>query len=60
VASHPRCNSDTVTVKTTAGPVTLERPKVRGSLERFASRLLGKHVTGTQRAGVAGDLRLGS
>ena len=36
-----------VTVKTTAGPVTLERPKVRGTLERFSSRLLGKPVAKT-------------
>ena len=36
-----------VTVKTTAGPVTLERPKLRGSPEAFASRLLGKGVTRT-------------
>jgi putative transposase len=35
------------TVKTTAGPVTLQRPKVRGTLERFSSRLLGKKVTRT-------------
>ncbi|MPY86072.1 MAG: IS256 family transposase, partial [Actinophytocola sp.] len=34
-----------VTVKTTAGPVTLERPKLRGTDEVFASRLLGRHVT---------------
>jgi transposase-like protein len=34
-----------VTVKTTAGPVELERPKLRGTDERFASRLLGRHVT---------------
>jgi transposase-like protein len=33
-----------VTVKTTAGPVTLERPKLRGTDEKFASRLLGRHV----------------
>lgn len=33
-----------VTVKTTAGPVPLERPKLRGTDEKFASRLLGKHV----------------
>jgi transposase-like protein len=33
-----------VTVKTTAGPVQLERPKLRGADEKFASRLLGKHV----------------
>jgi Transposase, Mutator family len=36
-----------VTVKTTAGPVTLERPKLRGTEVAFASRLLGKHVTRT-------------
>jgi transposase-like protein len=35
------------TVKTTAGPVTLERPKLRGTDEAFASRLLGKGVTRT-------------
>lgn len=35
------------TVKTTAGPVTLERPKVRGTTERFASQLFGKGVTKT-------------
>jgi transposase-like protein len=34
-----------VTVKTTTGPVTLERPKLRGTTEAFASRLFGKHVT---------------
>jgi transposase-like protein len=36
-----------VTVKTTAGPVTLERPKLRGTDTAFASRLLGRHVTKT-------------
>ena len=36
-----------VTVKTTAGPVTLERPKLRGTDERFASRLLGIGVART-------------
>jgi transposase-like protein len=36
-----------VTVKTTAGPVTLQRPKVRGTVERFASQLFGKGVTKT-------------
>jgi transposase-like protein len=35
------------TVKTTAGPVELARPKLRGTDERFASRLLGTHVTKT-------------
>ncbi len=34
-------------VKTTAGRIELERPKVVGSLEAFSSRLLGKHVTRT-------------
>ena len=34
-------------VKTTAGPVVLERPKVRGTTEPFTSRLLGKGVSRT-------------
>jgi transposase-like protein len=36
-----------VTVKTTAGPVQLSRPKLRGTTEAFASRLSGSHVTKT-------------
>jgi transposase-like protein len=36
-----------VTVKTTAGPVGLARPKLRGTAETFASRLFGAHVTKT-------------
>ena len=36
-----------VTVKTTAGPVKLARPKLRGSAGAFASRLSGAHVTKT-------------
>jgi transposase-like protein len=36
-----------VSVKTTAGPVTLARPKLRGTTEKFASRLFGAHVTKT-------------
>jgi putative transposase len=36
-----------MTVKTTAGPVTLKRPKLRATTEQFASRLLGKGVTKT-------------
>ena len=36
-----------VTVKTTAGPVTLSRPKLRGTAGAFASRLFGAHVTKT-------------
>jgi putative transposase len=33
------------TIKTTAGPVTIERPKLRGTTETFASQLFGKTVT---------------
>src|SRR5712691_2041642 len=33
------------TVKTTAGPVTIARPKLRGTTEAFASRLFGTTVT---------------
>jgi putative transposase len=36
-----------VTVKTTAGPVQLSRPKLRGTSGAFASRLFGAHVTKT-------------
>ncbi len=36
-----------VTVKTTAGPVEMARPKLRGTSEAFASRLFGAHVTKT-------------
>ena len=36
-----------MTVKSTAGPVTLSRPKLRGTSEAFASRLFGAHVTKT-------------
>ena len=36
-----------VTVKTTAGPVKLARPKLRGTAGSFASRLFGAHVTKT-------------
>ena len=36
-----------VTVKTTAGPIILERPKLRGTDMAFASRLLGAGVTKT-------------
>jgi putative transposase len=34
-------------VKTTAGPVVLERPKLRGTTQPFTSRLLGKGVSRT-------------
>ena len=33
------------TVKTTAGPVTLQRPKLRGAAEKFVCRLFGTGVT---------------
>lgn len=33
-----------LTIKTTAGPVELKRPKLRNTAERFASSLLGKGV----------------
>ena len=36
-----------MTVETTARPVQLSRPKVRGTTEAFASRLFGSHVTKT-------------
>ena len=36
-----------VRVKTTAGPVALSRPKLRGTTEVFASRLFGSYVTRT-------------
>ena len=36
-----------LTIKTTAGPVKLARPKLRGTIERFASTLLGKGVVRT-------------
>jgi putative transposase len=36
-----------VTVKTTAGPVALSRPKLRGATQAFASRLFGSYVTKT-------------
>jgi putative transposase len=35
------------TVKTTAGPMTVHRPKLRGTTEAFASRLFGAGVTRT-------------
>ncbi len=37
-----------ITVKTTSGPITLERPKLRGTPKPFASRLLGIGVTKTK------------
>ncbi|MGH2695745.1 MAG: IS256 family transposase [Actinomycetota bacterium] len=36
-----------LTIKTTSGPVTLQRPKLRATIEPFASRLLGTTVTRT-------------
>ena len=49
-----------LTVKTTAGPVTLSRPKLRGTTQAFASRLLGQGVTRTNAIGslvIAGYVR---
>ena len=43
-----------VTVKTTAGPVTLARPKLRGTSEAFASRLFGSARHQDQRPRIAG------
>ena len=34
-------------VKTTAGPVVLKRQKLRGTADKFTSRLLGTGVTGS-------------
>ena len=47
--ARPGCRNGyrEVTVKTTAGPVGLARPKLRGTSEAFASRLFGAHVTKT-------------
>ncbi|WP_327373087.1 IS256 family transposase [Streptomyces sp. NBC_01216] len=36
-----------VTVKTTSGPVKIKKPKLRGTTEKFASRLFGATVTRT-------------
>ncbi|MGH3428515.1 MAG: IS256 family transposase, partial [Mycobacteriales bacterium] len=36
-----------LSIKTTAGPISLERPKLRGTTAAFASRLLGAGVTRT-------------
>ena len=46
------------TIKTTAGPVTVARPKLRGTTEAFASQLFGKGGDQVQRVGVAGDRRV--
>ncbi|MEV4579173.1 hypothetical protein AB0K16_38580, partial [Nonomuraea jabiensis] len=35
------------TVKATSGPITIARPKLRGTTEKFASRLFGTGVTRT-------------
>jgi putative transposase len=47
------------TVKTTMGPVELQRPKLRSADEAICSRLFGAGDP-HQRAGIAGDLRLGA
>ncbi len=43
------------TVKTTAGPGTIEWPKLRGTTEAFASRLFGAGVTKTNAAWASGS-----
>ena len=47
--AHPGCRNGycPTTIKTTAGPVTVQRPELRGATERFASRLFGTGVTKT-------------
>jgi transposase-like protein len=47
--ARPGCRNGycPTTVKTTAGPVVVERPKLRGTSETFASRLFGAGVTKT-------------
>ncbi|MFL6295461.1 MAG: IS256 family transposase [Actinomycetes bacterium] len=47
--ARPGCRNGycPTTIQTTAGPVTLERPKLRGTTEAFASRLFGVGVTKT-------------
>ena len=46
------------TVKTTAGPVTIQRPKLRGTSEPFCSRLFGKGVTRSNALESFGDCRV--
>jgi transposase-like protein len=47
--ARPGCRNGyrEVTVRATAGPVALARPKPRGTTEAFASCLFGSHVTKT-------------
>ncbi|MFN2506031.1 MAG: IS256 family transposase [Acidimicrobiales bacterium] len=47
VRSGSRNGHCPTTIKTTAGPVTIDRPKLRGTEEAFASRLLGVGVCRT-------------
>jgi transposase-like protein len=41
------------TVKTTAGPITLQRPKLRNTTERFASQLFGSSSNARSSAACA-------
>jgi putative transposase len=49
-----------VTVKTTAGPLDLRRPKLRNTNQAFASTLLGQGGGALRAAGGAGHLRVGA
>jgi putative transposase len=49
-----------ITVTTTSGPLRLDRPKVRGTAERFACQPLGAYVTRTnalETMVIAGSVR---
>jgi len=47
VRSGYRNGHTSTTIKTTAGPITVARPKLRGTAQKFASRLFGATVTRT-------------
>jgi Transposase, Mutator family len=46
-AGDTRFHTGPTTLRTTAGPITLQRPKLRNTTEGFASQLFGKGVTKT-------------
>ena len=43
-----RNGTSPITINTTAGPVALERPKLRGNDQAFVSRLVGGGITRTK------------